>query len=255
MLPFWWQTWTFRVVLGALFLLSGPLFYVRRINLLKRRAAAQAAFTRQLIEREEAERKHIAQEIHDVLGHDLLLLKNSAMQGAQEPATPPQAREQFELISGLASRTIEEARGISQHLRPPELDRLGFHDAIQSLLAKVSGTTDLRVFKELDPLDDVLPPETQVYLYRLVQEGLNNVLKHARASTVMLEIKRDGDQIRIKLEDDGAGFDLAAVEQRRAGLGLTGMKERVKLVGGQFEISSTPGAGTRLRINIPLPAR
>ena len=251
-LPLWWETRTFQWLVIGLVVAVGPGIYAWRVRWLKRRQRVQEAFSRQLIEREEAERKRIAQEIHDVLGHDLLLLKNSAVQGAQEAATPPQAREQFELISGLASRTLEEARGISHHLRPLELDRLGFRNAIEALLGKVAGTTSLRVFKELDALDDVLPPETQVYLYRLVQEGLNNVLKHARASTVMLEIKRDGDQIRIKLEDDGAGFDLAAVEQRRAGLGLTGMEERVRLVGGQFEISSTPGAGTRIRITVPL---
>ena len=161
--------------------------------------------------------------------------------------------------TAVADLDVSRCRGgvvprLGSHLlRPLELDRLGLHDAIEALLREVSATTGLRVFKDLDAPDALLAPEIQVYLYRLVQEGLNNVIKHARASTVMLEIKRDNGHISIRLEDDGAGFDLTRVQERRQGLGLIGMEERVKLVGGQFEISSAPGAGTRIGISIPLP--
>ncbi len=251
-LPAWWETWTFRAVLGTLFLLSGPIFYARRMNHLNREREKQAEFTRRVIDREEAERKRIAHEIHDVLGHDLLLLKNSAVEGARDPAVAAASREQFDLISALAGRTLEESRAITYRLRPVELERLGFNHAIEAMLAKVSATGGLQVFKELDDLDGALSAELQLYLYRLVQEGLNNVLKHAHASTVMLEVKREGDQVGIRLEDNGVGFDHAALDRAKSGgLGLIGMEERVKLIGGAFHLQSVPGQGTRLHITVP----
>ena len=189
------------------------------------------------------------------MDHDLLLLKNSAVQGAQDPAAPASSREQFDLISAMATRTLEESRAITYRLRPVELERLGFTHAIEAMLAKVSATGRLQVFQELDDLEHALAPDLQLYLYRLIQEGLNNLLKHARASTVMLEIKRQGDQLRVQLEDNGIGFDPATrVRTRSGGLGLAGMEERVKLLGGTLQIQSVPGQGTRLHITIPVPA-
>ena len=252
-LPFWWETWTFRGLLAAVFLLSGPIYYLRRIKHLERERAKQAEFTRRLIAREEAERKRIAHEIHDVLGHDLLLLQNSAVQGAREPAAVTASREQFDLISALAARTLEESRGITYRLRPVELERLGFNHALEAMIAKVAATAGLQVFKEVDDLAGVLSAELQLYVYRLVQEGFNNVLKHARASTLMLEVKRDGDHVSLRLEDNGVGFDPAALDRAKSGgLGLAGMEERVKLIGGTFDLASVPGQGTRLRITVPL---
>ncbi|MEK7676739.1 MAG: two-component regulator propeller domain-containing protein [Verrucomicrobiota bacterium] len=254
-LPFWWETWTFRAFLGALLLLSGPILLMRRIKQLNREREKQADFSRRLIAREEAERKRIAHEIHDVLGRDLLLLKNSAVQGAQDPAAVAASREQFDLISALAGRTLEESRAITYRLRPVELERLGFTHALEAMLAKVSATGGIQVFKEVDDLESALSPDLQLYLYRLVQEGLNNVLKHARASTVMLEIKRHGDRVSVQLEDNGVGFDPAALNSSRSGgLGLAGMEERAKLVGGTFHLQSVPGQGTRLHITVPVPA-
>jgi signal transduction histidine kinase/streptogramin lyase len=255
-LPFWWETWTFRGLVAAVFLLAGPLYYLRRVRHLERERAKQADFTRRLIAREEAERKRIAHEIHDVLGHDLLLLQNNAIQGAKDPAAVPTSREQFGLISGLAARTLEESRGITYRLRPVELERLGFSHALEAMLAKVAATAGLQVFKEVEDLTGVLSAELQLYVYRLVQEGLNNVLKHAHASTVMLEIKRDGDCVTVRLEDNGVGFDPTTVGAAGGGgLGLAGMEERVKLIGGTFELASLPGRGTRIQAGIPLSPR
>lgn len=252
-LPHWWQTWAFRGAVGALLILAGPVFYFDRIKRLQRRNELQQNFSRQLIQREEAERQRVAQQVHDVLGHELLLLKNIAAQGAQKTDPGSPARDQFERMSSQASRALDETREISHRLRPVELDRLGLNHALEALLDSTSATTGLRVFKDLDDLGALLPVELQLHLYRLVQEGLSNVLKHARASTVTLELKREGDQLRLQLGDDGVGFDPALVAERRAGLGLTGLEERVKLMGGQFQISSSPGAGTRLQVTIPLP--
>lgn len=226
-----------------------------RVRWLQRRQRVQEAFSRQLIQREEDERKRVAQHVHDVLGHELVLLKNSALQATEQTATNPPVRDQFELLAALAGRALQEARDISHRLRPVELDRLGLNPALEALLHTAAAGTGLRIFKDLDDLGDRVPPEMQVHLYRFVQEGLNNVLKHARAATVMLELKHDGDQVRLQLSDDGAGFDPAALLERGGGLGLTGMDERVRLLGGQFEIVSTPGRGTRLRATVPLPPK
>ena len=114
---------------------------------------------------------------------------------------------------------------------------------------EVSESTKTRYFKDIDPLDGVLSSETLVYLYRLLQEGLNNILKHSGASVVMLEIKKDEKYVRVQLDDNGRGFDLSIL---RTGMGLNGMEERVKLIGGTFQLTSAPKEGTQIRIQIPI---
>lgn len=253
-LPFWWETRAFHWTFGVLLATVGPLIYWLRVRTLQRRHQLQRAFSQQLIEREELERKRVAQQVHDVLGHELLLLKTSAVQGANasEPNSMPQG--QFERISTIASRALDETREISRRLRPVELDRLGLNHALESLLDSACSTAGLRVFKELDDLGSLLPVEFQLHIYRMAQEGLNNLMKHARATTVMFEIKRSGDWVRIRLEDDGVGFDPDFAHQNGGGMGLTGMEERARLLGGEFEVTSAPGKGTQIQVTIPIPS-
>lgn len=252
-LPYWWETWRFRAALGLTFgmVLAGLILY--RIQSLKQRHLQQEQFSRQLIDREEIERKRLAQEIHDGMGHDLLLLKQSADTGMAGAGSEGRNQRQFEQISALAARALTQAQNIAHHLRPAEIDRLGFKSAVETMLDQWSATTGLRVFKEVEDLGSLLPPDSQMCLYRLLQEALTNVAKHARASRVTIEINREGHNACLKLEDDGAGFDLESAKQSsHAGLGLSGMAERVRLIGGEFHLTSTPGRGTQIRAVVPL---
>ena len=138
---------------------------------------------------------------------------------------------------------------MAYNLRPFELDRIGFKKAVEAMISKISDSSGTRYFKDIDELDGVLNNTALIYLYRLIQEGLNNILKHAEASVVMLEVKREGDRVRLQLDDNGKGFDPSGA---RVGLGLSGMEERAKLLGGEFQLASAPGEGTRIRIVIPL---
>lgn len=246
-LPFWWETPAFRGALVFSFLALGGILYKYRVQQLEQRNQLQTEFSRQLIEREENERKRISQELHDSLGHELLIVRNRALDGINRSSTPD-TQKQFESISEMAARALENTRGIAYNLRPFELDRIGFKKTIETMMTKISEGSETRYFKDIDDLEEVLPHTALVYLYRLLQEGLNNILKHAKASVVMLEVKSHKDYVHIQMSDNGVGFDPSHI---RKGLGLAGMEERTRLIGGAFKISSNPGEGTQLAIRIP----
>ena len=247
-LPFWWETTIFRGLLSLGGVLSGVLWFYSRVEKLKKKNREQADFSRQLIDREESERKRISQALHDSLGHELLLVRNRALDGVNRADTA-QDQQRFESISDLAGQALENARGMAYNLRPFELDRIGFHKAVETMIEKISESSQTRYFKEIDEVVELLSDADLVHLYRLIQEGLNNILKHAEASVVMLEIKREDTQVRVRLDDNGVGFDAG---NPSSGLGVNGMMERTSLIGGTFHLSTSPGEGTRILIQIPL---
>lgn len=246
--PFWWETGWFLTLISGALLVGCFGGYAARVKQLKRRSELQSDFSRQLIEREESERKRISQELHDSLGHELLLVRNRALDGANV-ADSIALKDRFEDISELAGQALENTRGMAYNLRPFELDRIGFQRAVETMIGKISESSQTRYFRDIDDLEGVVSASSIVYLYRLVQEGLNNILKHSQATVVMLEIKREGGFVRVQLDDNGVGFD---PERVHGGLGLNGMRERVKLIGGRLEFKTAPGEGTRIRIQIPI---
>lgn len=218
----------------------------------KKPRRAPPNFARHLIERDEAERKRVALVIHDRLGHQLLVLKNAAAQALAHSAPDAALRAQIERMSALAAEALDTARSIAYRLRPFELDQVGLHSAIETLLADLCQGADLRVFKDLAELPELSAATQKLHLFRLMQEGLINVVRHARASTLLLEAKRQGSHVAIQIEDDGKGFDATASRPgRHCGLGLALMAEHAKALGGCLEVSSAPGRGTRLRIMVP----
>ncbi len=246
-LPYWWETPVFRFLMAGALFFGSLAWYSSRMKQLRLKSEQQADFSRQLIEREESERKRISQELHDSLGHELLLVRNRALDGANKSEGHP-LQERFEDISKLAGQALENTRGMAYQLRPFELDRFGFQEAVESMVTKIAESTGKRYFKDIDELEGVLSSSALVYLYRLVQEGLNNILKHSDATVVMLEIKHEEKRVRVQLDDNGRGFSLDAA---RGGMGLNGMRERARLLGGQFHLNSAPGEGTRIQILIP----
>ncbi len=148
-------------------------------------------------------------------------------------------------------------REIANDLRPYQVDRLGLTRAIQSLIARVADSTTLTLTAHLDDVDQLFPPDAEVAVYRIVQEALTNVIKHAEASEASLTITREAGRPRIVIRDNGKGFSHSAVAARSgrsAGIGLMGMTERVRTLGGEHRIESTPGNGTTIVIDLPVGA-
>jgi signal transduction histidine kinase len=231
------------------------VFYGWRVTALKRARAAQQNFSQQLIESQERERQRIAGELHDSLGQDLLVIKNRSLLGAQDAQSNTRALEQFEAISQMASESLREVREISRNLRPYQLDQLGLTKAAQAIIASVSQASAMTIAADLDRLDGLVPAEQEIHLYRILQELLNNIVKHSGAAEARVSLKHRGDRISLVVADDGRGFSGAAAGQEPAtkrGLGLTDIAERVRILGGEAHCDSSPGRGTRWAIEIPV---
>jgi signal transduction histidine kinase/ligand-binding sensor domain-containing protein len=220
-----------------------------RLTQLERRQAAQQAFSRRLIESQEAERKRIAAELHDSLSQNLVIIKNRAMVSLQERDDPDQAFEQIEEIAEAADHALAEVREIAHNLRPYQIDRLGLTKAIEAIVKKANAG-ELQFTSNLDKIDSLLSPEAEINLYRMVQEAVNNILKHAQATNASIIIKRGEHAIDVGVRDNGRGFTLGA--KYGSGLGLTGIAERGRLLGDAPRIESAPGQGTTISFKIRL---
>jgi signal transduction histidine kinase len=155
-------------------------------------------------------------------------------------------------VHALLDRVETQLRRLSRELRPTILDDLGLAPALEWLAQGVADRTGLPI--TVVALSDRLPPEVETAAYRIVQEALTNVVRHARASKVQVEVRRDDSTVRAVIRDDGQGFDVAATLARRGdrGLGLIGMRERVEALGGKLSIESSPGRGTEVSLTIPV---
>jgi signal transduction histidine kinase len=228
-----------------------------RVGQLQRVQMAQAAFARQLIASQEAERKRIAGELHDSLGQSLVIIRNWAMMGASQLEDKAPAREELDEINTIASRTINEVREIAYNLGPYHLERLGFENSIRDMATRVSQASGIAIATELDGLDGALSSETQMSLYRVAQEALNNVVKHSRATETRIALKRERAGVRLIVADNGQGFNSQTEKAsetlggRRPGFGLNGMAERVRLLGGALTVRSAPEQGTTVEALLP----
>jgi signal transduction histidine kinase len=250
-LPFFWQTDWFRTlgVAAILGLVYGA--FRTRLAHLEHRRQLQESFARQVIETEEAERRRIALELHDGVGQALVLAKNHLTSALLACGTSP-AQEPLSRASAEVSEALEEIRATARDLRPPELDRLGLAKALEAMLDRIGHTTATRFSSELEETAaEWIRPEAEIQLYRIAQEAINNVLKHSKASEVIVELKQESQEVRLTLQDNGAGFD-PAMAGLRSGAGLSGMTERARLIGGAVTIKAAPGKGCRVTVSMPL---
>lgn len=251
----WYRTWWVYALEGLLTASLVIWWYERRLLQLQRNRAAQAAFSRQLIASQEQERKRIAAELHDTIGQNLLIIKNRAVLGLQVPALAPAAAEQLGEVSRAASQAIQEIREVSYNLRPYQLDRLGLTKALQTLVQRVADSAAIPICEKIDPVDKLIPPEGEINLYRIVQEALSNIVKHSDAATASVTVRFCGATLRLIVEDDGRGFDYAALQASptsQRGFGLSSMAERVRILDGRLNYDSAPGQGARLTVEVPV---
>jgi signal transduction histidine kinase len=203
---------------------------------------------RGLLEGQEIERTRLARELHDETGQALasilLGLKSIEKQIGEEPLA---------LVRELVGSALDDVRRLTVELRPPALDDFGLGPALERLTEMVSQRSGLDVQLNVAAPPEALPPEHETALYRIIQEALTNIVKHAEARSVSIIVTGTEGVVRAVIEDDGTGFDPARV--RKGALGLTGMRERVGLLSGRFQVESAPGSGTTLVIELPTTAQ
>lgn len=193
---------------------------------------------------QEDERRHLAQELHDHLGQMLTALVFSL---ERSPSDSDRCME-------LARKALEDTRELSRILRPQVLDDLGLGAALEWLGRRAGESAGIDVPVTVDGLpDERHDPDLESLLFRIAQEALNNVIKHAHASYAGVSLKRSGNRLELRIRDDGVGFEPDRVaEDEDRGIGLTGMIDRVRLFGGDLAISSAPGRGTAITVTVRL---
>ncbi len=203
---------------------------------------------RALLHGQELERTRLARELHDETGQALTSILLGLKAAEQELGA-----EQVQRIRTLVASALADVRRLAVELRPAVLDDFGLEPALERLVRVVSERSGLVVRLNVDSQLQALPPELETALYRIVQEGLTNVVKHARASAVSIVLAGSEGNVRLLIEDDGVGFDPSSV--RTGAFGLIGMRERVSLLRGRLLVESEVGAGATVIIDLPLPAR
>jgi two-component system, NarL family, sensor kinase len=230
-------------------LVAGAVHQARLHRQLAAREHARVRFAEQVVAAQEAERRRLAADIHDGISQRLLSLSYhlDAAAGAL-PDAPACTAEQLALARQLVDLTLAEARAAISDLRPPVLDDLGLADSLASL---ARGVASLDV--SVDAVECDLPDHVEIALYRIAQEALQNVVKHAGATAARVELFRTRAGVVLRIADDGSGFDVAAARTREdvTGFGLASMAERAELVGGTLDLRSAPGRGTTVTATIP----
>ncbi len=205
---------------------------------------------------QEAERRRIATELHDEVGHALILIKlrlgvvRKALRADQS-----EAKDDCQHLSQSIGQLIEDIRRLTRDLRPTVIEDLGLAGALRWLAENFGKRDQLTVTASIKDVDASVGADTQMILYRIVQEALTNVRKHAQARRVSLRVDRHDGELAVVVEDDGRGFDAAALAARRVsdrGLGLTTMEERARMLGGSLAIASATGKGTRITLRVPV---
>jgi signal transduction histidine kinase len=255
--PPWWNWKRTTALVGTLFaILMVTLLWVHLLQRrLERQQAAQLAFSRQVLKRLEDERRRIAINLHDSLGQILLAIKNQAVLAAQRAPDEAGLRERLDEISGASSQAIEEVRQVTQGLRPYQLDRLGLTQTIRAVVARAAESGSIQFASRVQDIDGVFDKDSEIHVYRIVQEAVNNVFKHSAATEATVVVKRRPGVVSVSIRDNGRGFEagtLGSASPSGVGSGLSGIAERVRILNGTLAVDSRPGAGTSLTVEVPL---
>lgn len=208
------------------------------------------ALARQLVSVQEWERQSIARELHDELGQTLTGLVFSLE--ALEAHLPPESRPAMDEAQGTVRDLLQQVRDLSMSLRPAMLDDLGLAPSLLWLFGRYSSQTGVRVHFRHSNLPQELAPELRLAAYRIVQEALTNVARHANASEAWVELERKGGKLVVVVKDAGRGFDPETARAALTSTGLVGMRERAAALQGDLTIDSSPGRGTEVRVELPL---
>ncbi|MGE0823609.1 MAG: response regulator [Candidatus Binatia bacterium] len=219
-----------------------------------REKAEEALHTlsRQVLEAQENERRRLARELHDEIGQALTALKFNLHAAQRQPTTlGPRVEDSL----GIVNRTLQQVRNLSLDLRPSLLDDLGLVAALNWYMERQAERIGFISHVTTDPMPQDLSPTIAITCFRVVQEAVTNAARHAHARDVWIDLRKRNLQLALSIKDNGSGFDVPAAQERASlgmSMGLTGMHERVRLVGGQLTIHSRVGKGTEIRVILPL---
>jgi signal transduction histidine kinase len=230
---------------------------LRLVETFARRAALAAELServardslRRVMAAQELERRRLARELHDETGQALtsVLL---GLRAVEDAATDEERRDSLASLRELAVATLQDVRRLAVELRPKALDDFGLVPALERLASTISEATGMSVQLEHTLAAERLPPEVETTLYRITQEALTNVVKHAQATHVSVVVSRKDASVSVLIEDDGRGF--APGEANREGVGLLGMRERVELLDGRFTVESGEDGGATIVAEVPV---
>ena len=215
--------------------------------MLDRLEVERSVSTARALHAQEAERQRISQELHDEVGQSLTAVLLGLKQALR--TVPPEAVAELEQVRETTRSSLEEVRRISQALRPGVLADLGLLDSLSSLASDLTARTGVSVTRGFGPGLPSLAPETELVVYRVAQEALTNVARHASAQRVHLGLTRRGDVLVLRVADDGVGLGDAPI-----GAGLQGMHERAQMIGGRLAVGANEGGGTEVLLDVPLQA-
>jgi PAS domain S-box-containing protein len=212
----------------------------------------------QILTAQERERKRISMELHEGLGQYMTALK-MYLRAIQRnlPTQDGDIQEDFAGAQDLLKEMIEEVRRMSRGLSPALLENLGLTAALNRLLDEFSNYQEVMIKVNIDDIQNLFAPQTEISLFRIFQESLNNIAKHARANQVSVTVKRQNGRVNFSIKDNGVGFDrdqLAHEEIADRGMGLASMEERLRMIGTHLNILSQPGQGTEISFSIPTDA-
>ncbi len=244
---------------SGLLLVLGSMGYIvrldrqtraRYVELARSRYALQQLSAR-LVDAQETERRAISRELHDEVGQSLgALLVDIGRLSTTLSGGHPEVKTQLDNLKSVAERTFQSVRNMALLLRPSMLDDLGLAAALEWQGREVSRRSEIEVSVESESVPEDLPDEYKIYIYRLVQEALNNAVRHSGAKNAKVVVERLAKSIVVRVTDDGRGFDPA----RSRGMGILGMEERVKRLGGTLRVESEPQNGATVTADLPIPA-
>jgi two-component system, NarL family, sensor histidine kinase UhpB len=214
-----------------------------------RELRAHEHFSEQLMVAQERERQRLANELHDSIGQNLSIIKNRAMLALRQ-TLPERAADQVKSVADVAAAAIAELRAVVHNLLPVQVEQLGLSEALRTLIEDFQTAFAVRIESRVEDVDDVLHGADAMHVFRIVQELVNNVMKHAHAIHCKVLVERDVHCVRIRIEDNGVGMP----EDRTSssGLGLPSIEQRTRMLRAQLQITSERGAGTRIHLEIPV---
>jgi signal transduction histidine kinase len=223
----------------------------RLIEDLAEREAEVRRLSQRMIQIEEVERRRISQEIHDETGQSLLCIRLNLEMLESVADKDEEMRVRLRATRHLAERTVDEIRRIIAALNPEAIDKLGLAAALRQLATRFRDIAAAAVRVEVGHLPE-LPERLPLVVYRLAQECLSNAARHAEAKSVKVRVDAADKVLRLRVQDDGKGFDLSQALAKPGSFGLSGMRERVSLLGGRMKIQSRPSQGTAIKIELPI---
>jgi signal transduction histidine kinase/ligand-binding sensor domain-containing protein len=250
--PPFYRTWWFFILIWLIFFTALISLFKYKNLLFAKEKAKQEEFTRRLINAQENERKRIASEIHDSLGQQLLVIKNWATYCLQKSRKLSEMRLPIQQINASAEESLQEVRTMAKMLSPYHLDKVGVSNTIRFMIKQVAESSEINFETEIDDIDGILSKENDINLYRIVQESISNIIKHSQASEAKIIIKKSENLIKLRVLDNGIGVYTNNYEYENFGIGLHGIAERAKMLGGNFVYESVETKGTKLKIDIEL---